>query len=66
MVNLRGSYRIGEHVDIFARVENVFDRRYDNFGVLGDATVRYPTFTDPRFVSHGVPRGGWIGVSVNF
>jgi len=44
----------------------VFDRRYDNFGVLGDATVRYPTFTDPRFVSHGVPRGGWIGVSVNF
>ncbi len=65
MFNLRANYRINEHIAIFARAENVFDRRYDNFGVLGDATKIYPDFTDPRFVSPGAPRAGWIGVTLD-
>jgi iron complex outermembrane recepter protein len=63
--NLRGSYRINEHVAVFARVENLFDRRFYNFGILGDATDIFPDFTDPRFVSPGMPRAGWIGVSLD-
>ena len=51
---------------LFARAQNVFDRNYANFGVLGDATVRYRQFTDdPRFVSPGAPRAGWIGISLD-
>ena len=65
VVNLRGTYRINEHIAVFARVENLFDRRYDNFGILGDATDIYPDFTDPRFVSPGMPRAGWIGLSLD-
>jgi len=66
LVNLRGSYRFNEHIAVFARVENVFDKRYYNFGILGDATDIFPDFTDPRFLSPGMPRGEWVGVSVDF
>jgi outer membrane receptor protein involved in Fe transport len=66
VVNLRGSYRINDRVALFARMENVFDRTYYNFGILGDATDIYPEFQDPRFVSPGMPRGEWIGISVDF
>ena len=66
VVNLRGSYRINEHIALFARVENVFDKRYYNFGILGDATDIFPDFQDPRFLSPGMPRGEWVGVSVDF
>lgn len=65
VVNLRGSFRINPHVAVFARVENVFDRRYASFGILGDATRIHPGVDDPRFVSPGAPRGSWIGVSVD-
>ena len=43
------------------RVENVFDRRYTSFGTLGDASALYPQVNDPRFVTPGAPRAGWIG-----
>jgi outer membrane receptor protein involved in Fe transport len=65
VANLRASYRVSGHVAVFARVENLFDRRYYSFGVLGNATAIYPAFTDPRFLSTGPPRGAWIGVSVD-
>jgi iron complex outermembrane receptor protein len=65
VVNLRSRRRINDHVAVFARVDNVFDRRYDSFGIVGDATALYADFTDPRFVSPGAPRAAWIGVSVD-
>ncbi|HEX4480352.1 MAG TPA: TonB-dependent receptor [Rudaea sp.] len=64
--NLRGSYRVTDHIALFARVENVFDKHYYNFGILGDATDIFPDFTDPRFLSPGMPRGEWAGVSIDF
>jgi iron complex outermembrane recepter protein len=63
--NLRGSYHINDHVTVFARVENVFDHKYYNFGIFGDATAIYPDFTDSRFLSPGTPRGAWVGVTLD-
>lgn len=62
-VDLRASYRFNEHVTLFARVDNVLDRRYANFGTLGYAGALYPQISDPRFVGPGAPRAGWVGVS---
>jgi outer membrane receptor protein involved in Fe transport len=66
LFDLRGNWRLHEHVTVFARVENVFDRRYASFGTLGDASVLYPGVSDPRFATPGAPRAGWLGFSAEF
>lgn len=63
IMNLRAVCRIGEHFSTYLRVQNVFDRRYSDFGVIGDATPVLPQFTDPRLLSPGAPRAAWLGVS---
>ncbi len=66
VVNLRAVYRVIPHVSLFARVQNLFDRGYSDFGVIGNASDVLPQFTDPRLVSPGAPRAEWIGVSIDF
>jgi iron complex outermembrane receptor protein len=61
--NLHASYRINQHVSVSAQLDNLFDRHYENFGTLGNATGLFPGFGDPRFVSPAAPRGEWIGVT---
>ena len=64
LVNLRGSYRFGKHAEVFARVDNLFDGDYVNFGLLGeDPTEVLPDLADDRpiFVGAGSPRAGWLG-----
>ena len=63
--NLRAMYRIGTHVSTYVRIENVFNRRYDDFGVVGDASTVLPQFTGPRLLSPGAPRAAWVGLSVD-
>ena len=63
IANLRATYRIGDHFSTYLRIQNVFDRRYADFGVIGDATPVLPQFTDPRLLSPGAPRAAWLGVS---
>lgn len=63
IVNLRSVYRIGEHFSTYLRLQNIFDRRYSDFGVIGDATPVLPQFTDPRLMSPGAPRAAWLGIS---
>lgn len=65
IVNLRAVWRIAPHVSSYLRVQNVFDRRYSDFGVIGDATPVLPQFTDPRLYSPGAPRAAWIGLSLD-
>lgn len=38
LVNLHTSYKFGEHVELFARINNLFDARYSTFGQFGDPT----------------------------
>ena len=76
VVHLDAQYAVTPRVTVFAQVDNLFDRRYANFGLLG-ANV----FTGPgrsfgpalgiapvaeQFRALGVPRGAWIGVRVAF
>ena len=62
--NLRALYTFNEHVSLFARVDNVFDRKYYTFGILGEPDEVFPDFDDPRFVSPAQPRAAWVGVRV--
>jgi outer membrane receptor protein involved in Fe transport len=64
VVNLHGSLRLNDHVDLFGRVENLFNNNYESFGLLGDPQEVFPTFTDPRFYGAGPPLGAWLGVRV--
>jgi len=69
IVNLDGTYRLAKNWELFGRVENVFNRRYSNFGVLGHNVFANPTRTfDPAsqvaepFLGIGAPRGAWVGL----
>ncbi len=62
--NLRSSYKITDYLEAFAKVNNVFDTRYETFGTLGDPSQVFPSFSDPRFLSPGAPIGAWAGLRV--
>ncbi|HLF96180.1 MAG TPA: TonB-dependent receptor [Methylococcaceae bacterium] len=64
--NLHGEYRLHKHVALFGRLDNVFDRKYENFGLYGEADeVLGDSFNDPRFVGVGAPRAGWVGIRLS-
>jgi outer membrane receptor protein involved in Fe transport len=65
LLNLRAVWHINTHVKVFARIENVLDRKYDTFGILGNPTPVFPDYTDSRFLGVGSPRAGWVGVKVD-
>jgi iron complex outermembrane recepter protein len=62
VVNLRTEFQYSANLRVFARVENLLDSRYENFGLLGDPTEIFPDFENPRFYGAGPPRGAWLGV----
>jgi outer membrane receptor protein involved in Fe transport len=62
--DLRASYTFNEHVSVFGRIDNVFDRKYYTFGILGEPGEVFPDFEDPRFYGPAAPRGAWVGVRV--
>jgi len=69
VVNLDARYRVAKGLDLFARVVNLFDKQYSNFGILGQNFFAGPghTFdnTNPvneQFRGPGVPRGAWVGL----
>jgi iron complex outermembrane recepter protein len=69
--NLQLHGDINKQWSVFARVDNVFDKRYANFGVLGQNvfTGAGQSF-DPtnarseQFRGWGMPRGVWVGVQM--
>ena len=73
LLNLDTRYQVSRNVQLFARANNVFDRRYANFGVLGDNVFTGPSrafdAANPRaeqFRGYGTPRGAWVGVQYAF
>ena len=69
VANLRSVYRAGEHLELFVRVDNLFDNHYATFGALAELEVflsEVPDASDPRFVSPGNPRSAFGGVRVRF
>ncbi len=73
MLNLDTTYKVSPHVELFARANNVFDRKYANFGILGDNVFANAVHTfDPAnarsetFLGQGAPFGVWAGVRLSW
>jgi outer membrane receptor protein involved in Fe transport len=66
ILNLRGEWRVGEHLTLFARIENALDEEYETFGVLGDPQEVFPDLQDPRFLGAGPPFGAWVGARIKW
>ena len=69
ITNLRSVYRAGDHVELFLRVDNLFDKHYATFGALAELELflsEVPDASDPRFVAPGAPRSGFGGVRLRF
>ncbi|MEX0951531.1 MAG: TonB-dependent receptor [Gammaproteobacteria bacterium] len=65
-VNIRGSYQINDMFSVFARVNNLFDKDFESFGLLGepDEIPGFDSFNDNRFVGVGAPISGFVGIRV--
>jgi iron complex outermembrane receptor protein len=71
VVNLRTRYHYSDTFEIYARVDNLLDRDYDTFGLLGEepGEVDVPLITGmtiPRFLSAGQPRAAFVGLRIRF
>lgn len=69
LVHLDTAYSITKDLQVFARVDNVFNRQYANFGVLGQNFFNGPghsfdanNVSKEQFIGPGAPRGAWIGL----
>ncbi len=72
--NLDGRYQITDRLQVFGRINNLFDRKYQTAGVLGANFFTGPNFSynnaspvpSSMFSSPGAPFGFWIGVRYDF
>lgn len=74
VLNLRAGWRPTETLRLFARLDNVLDRKYATLGALNRNA--FDTNSEPlegvgpgpvqRFVSPGVPRSFWVGIEYDF
>ena len=69
VVNLDSRYKFTNNLEMFARVNNLFNREYANFGILGRNFFAGPNRTfdgdnpaNEQFRGYGAPRGAWIGL----
>jgi outer membrane receptor protein involved in Fe transport len=74
VVNLHGTYHVTKQIDVFARIVNLFDRRYSTAGFLTsnsfnpNGTFRPDPndWTNENAVSPAQPLAIWAGVRVQF
>lgn len=74
VVNLDAQYALTPHVTVFAEIDNLFDRRYANLGLLGENVFTGPGRTfgpalgipamAEQFRALGAPRGIFAGVRI--
>ena len=73
VVNLDARWMFARNFELTANVNNVFNVRYQNFGILGTNFFRGPNDTfapalaaPDAFRSPGAPIGAWIGIRYRF
>jgi outer membrane receptor protein involved in Fe transport len=73
VVNLDARWQPDPRWELFANVTNLFNTRYQNFGILGSNFFRGPgnTFAPglagpEPFRAPATPFGAWLGVQFNF
>lgn len=72
--NLRANYKFSQGVNMFLKLDNVFDREYATAGDLGrnpfNAAGQFQTnsslWNNTTFIGPGAPRAAWIGLSIDF
>lgn len=72
VVNLQSTYRITKRIEVFARLDNLFDKRYATAGFLtsnafnpnGSFIANPSNWSNENAVSPGAPRAIWGGVRV--
>jgi outer membrane receptor protein involved in Fe transport len=69
VVNLDTTYAITKNLHVFARVDNLLNKHYADFGVLGQNFFNGPGHSfdggnvrNEQFVATSAPRGVWIGL----
>lgn len=69
LADLDTTYQVTKQLQVFATVTNLFNRRYQSFGVLGANAFTGPNRTfngaspiNEQFVAPGAPRSVWVGV----
>jgi outer membrane receptor protein involved in Fe transport len=70
--NLHSSYQVTKTIQLYGRVDNIFDNRYATYGQFFDTTA-VPNFTnggaafnDPRSLSPARPRAFYAGMRMTF
>jgi len=63
---LHASYKLFDNVEIYARGENILDRRYYLYGTYFDTQQLFQAFTDSRSVTPAQPLSVYGGVRVTF
>jgi len=72
ILNLNAEAKLGGGWQMFAKVNNVFDKRYATAGALAENPFVGGFQTNPdnwhreTFVAPGAPRAAWIGVRYAF
>lgn len=69
LVNLNAQYFLTPSLRLFARVDNVFDTEYENFGLLGedpDEVIDNLADDRPIYLGAGAPRAAWLGIQARF
>ncbi len=73
LANLDTSYELSKKLNLFARVDNLFNRKYANFGLLGQDFFTGPAHTfdaanvvNEQFIAVGAPRGIWAGLKYSW
>ncbi len=75
LMNLHANYEASKGMDYFARINNVFDRRYETYGMIAASSfdqfgAGLGTSTNPgnisRFVAPGAPRSFMVGVRYRY
>lgn len=64
VVNLDTHYSVNDNWKLFAKVNNLFDKKYATFGVLG-ANI-FNGDAAEQFRSPAAPLAGWVGVTYEF
>jgi outer membrane receptor protein involved in Fe transport len=71
LLDLTTSWKLGPRFELFAKVANVFNRRYATAGLLGvnaldasGAVMQPGAWVNEQFVAPGAPRAMWVGVRV--
>lgn len=66
VVNAETEYKLAGFASAFLRVDNLLDRRYESFGLYGEAASVFPSFSDNQFRTPGAPRSFWAGLRAKF